>query len=102
MADVEWLGQRLLIPASLLVIDLDGYDFGQTWIVLGLAGFLFSAVLGTTFLGPETGRLSRLGAERGPDHPDVQSRIRRVLLLARIELVVLIAVILDMVLKPGL
>lgn len=109
MRDVEWLGQRLLIPAALLVVVFGvllvnevGYDFGETWITLALIGFAFSFVLGAGFLGPETGRIGALVAERGPDHPDVSRRIRRILLFSRFELLVLIAIVLDMIVKPGL
>jgi uncharacterized membrane protein len=108
-ADVEWLGTRLLVPSSLLVILFGvllasnvGYDFGQTWITLGFVAFALSFIAGAGFLGPETGRISRLAADRGPEDPDVQARIKRVLLVSRIELIILIAVILDMVVKPGL
>jgi uncharacterized membrane protein len=107
--DIEWLGTRLLIPASLLVLVFGvllvnniGYEFGDTWVILGLVGFAFSAVVGSAFLGPESGRISKLGAERSADDPEVQARIRRILLVSRIELLILILVILDMVVKPGL
>ena len=109
MRDVEWLGQRLLIPASLLVLVFGfllvneiGYEVADTWILLALAGFAFSFVLGAGFLGPETGRIGRLVDERGAEDPEVSRRIRRILLFSRVELVVLIAIVLDMVLKPGL
>src|SRR4051794_7432621 len=74
MADVEWLGTRLLIPSALLVVIFGGllvnevgYDFGDTWIILGLAGFAFSFIAGATFLGPESGRVARLAEERGAE-----------------------------------
>jgi uncharacterized membrane protein len=109
MADTEWLGTRLLIPSALLVVIFGallvgevGYDFGDTWIVLGLAGFAFSFIAGAGFLGPETGRLAGLAAERGADDPDVRRRIDRIFLVSRIELVILIGIVLDMVVKPGL
>ena len=109
MRDVEWLGQRLLIPASLLVLVFGfllvneiGYVVADTWILLALAGFAFSFVLGAGFLGPETGRIGRLVDERGAEDPEVSRRIRRILLFSRVELVVLIAIVLDMVLTPGL
>lgn len=108
-ADVEWLGTRLLVPSSLLVIVFGvllandvGYDFSQTWITLAFIAFAASFIAGAGFLGPESGRIAKLAADRGPEDPDVQRRIRRVLLISRIELVILIAVILDMVVKPGL
>lgn len=109
LADVEWLGARLLVPASLLVVlfgvllvDEAGYDFSQTWITLGFVAFLLSFLAGSGFLGPESGRIARLAADHGAESPEVKSRIRRVLTVSRIELVILVAVILDMIVKPGL
>jgi uncharacterized membrane protein len=109
-ADVEWLGLRLLTPASLLVavfgvllvIDSEVFEFSQFWVTAGLIAFLASAITGSAFLGPETGRISKLGAEKGPEDPEVQARISRVFLISRIELVILILIVLDMVVKPGL
>jgi uncharacterized membrane protein len=109
LADIEWLGTRLLLPSGflvvifgLLLVDDIGYDLGQTWLILALAGWVFSLIVGAGFLGPESGRIATLAADRGPEDPAVQSRARRLLLVSRIELVVLIALILDMVVKPGL
>ena len=110
MSDVEWLGNRVLVPSALLVVgfgvwmvlDSPAWEFSQTWISLGLAVFVASFVAGAGFLGPETGRISRLLDERGAEDSEVQRRIRRVLLVSRIELVLLIALILVMITKPGL
>ena len=109
LSDVEWLGTRLLTPSALLVVifgfgllsELD-YRVGDTWIWLALAAFAASFIDGAGFLGPESGRIGNLVAERGADDPEVQARIRRILLVSRIELVILVLVILDMVVKPGL
>jgi hypothetical protein len=107
--DVEWLGTRLLVPSSLLVVVFGvllvnevGYDFSDTWITLAFIAFAASFIAGAGFLGPESGRISKMGAERPADDPELQSRIRRILLVSRIELVILVLVILDMVVKPGL
>jgi hypothetical protein len=67
-----------------------------------LAVFVASFLAGAGFLGPETGRLGKLAEEKGADDPDVQRRIRRVFLISRIELVLLVLVVFDMVVKPGL
>ncbi len=109
LSDIEWLGTRLLTPAALLVVvfgfglisELE-YSVGDTWIWLALAAYVASFIVGAGFLGPESGRIGNLVAERGADDPEVQARIRRILLVSRIELVILILVILDMVVKPGL
>jgi uncharacterized membrane protein len=108
--DVEWIGLRLLNPAALLVVifgvllvlDQDAYGFDQFWITAGLGLFLLSAITGAAFLGPETGRIKALMANQGAESPDAQRRLARVLLISRIELLLLVLVVLDMVVKPGL
>ena len=110
MKAVEWVGMRVLTPASALVVafgvwlvlNSPAWDFSQTWVTLGLAVFLLSFITGAGFLGPESGRLGKLMEERPPDDPEVQRRIRRIVLISRTELVLLVAVIFDMVVKPGL
>lgn len=77
LADVEWIGTRVLIPASLavvgfgvwLVLNSPAWDFSQTWVTLGFVMFLASAITGAGFLGPESGRVSRLGGSAGPRIP---------------------------------
>ena len=110
MRDVEWIGNRVLVPSALLVvifggwmvIDQEAWEFSQFWVSAGLAIFLASFIAGAGFLGPESGRLGTLAEERSVEDPELQRRIRRLLLISRIELVLLIAVIFDMVVKPGL
>jgi uncharacterized membrane protein len=108
--DIEWLGARFLTPVSLLVggfgvwlvLDSPAWKFSQFFVSFGLAVFLASALTGAGFLGPESGRLSKLADERPADDPEVQARIRRILLISRIELVLLILVIFVMTAKPFL
>jgi uncharacterized membrane protein len=108
--EVEWIGLRVLNPASLLVvvlgvllvIEVEGYEFSQVWISAALAMFLASFITGAGFLGPESGRIGKLGEERGPTDPEVQRRIGRILVISRIEFVLLVLIVLVMVLKPGL
>ena len=109
LGDVEWLGTRLLTPSALLVVIFGfglvselNYSVGDTWIWLALLAFIASFIAGAGFLGPEAGRVGKLIEERGAEDAEAQSRIRRILLISRIELVILILVILDMVVKPGL
>lgn len=107
--DAEWVGTRIFTPASLLVlamgiwmvVDRPDFAFGDTWIVLGLGGILFSALVGSLFLGPESGRIGKLIEANGADNPEVQRRLRRIFVISRIELVVLLLIVVDMVVKPG-
>jgi hypothetical protein len=110
LGDVEWVGTRIFVPTSLLVvifgvwlvIEEPAWEFSQFWVSAGLAMFLASFFVGALFLGPESGRIKKLMDARGPEDVDVQTRIRRVLLTSRIELLFLILVIGDMIVKPGL
>lgn len=106
-SSAEWLATRVFVPASALVLVfgialvLDGpWSFDQLWIVLGLAGYAFSFLVGLLFLTPETGRIAKGIEAHGPTHETVVARIRRILAVSRFELAVLFVVLLDMSLKP--
>jgi len=107
--DIEAIGQRYLMGASILVL-LAGLTlviytpflyFSEPWVIVGLVGVAATIVTGAGFIGPEAGRLAVAAEERGPTDPEVQQRIRRIFLISRIDLVVLTVVVLDMVFKPG-
>ena len=107
-ADLEWVGLRQFTPASLLVLvsgiwaaSEGNWDFGETWISIGFAGWAASFLVGVGFFGPEGGRIARLVAAEGPASGRVLARIERLLVLSRLELVVLLVVIWAMVAKPG-
>ena len=105
--DKEVVGMRVFVPASLILflaaiammVNLH-WSWNQNWIVLGLIAFGLSFVLGAGFLGPEGGRIAELIEREGPDSPAAQARIRRILTVSRCELIVLLTVIVNMVVKP--
>jgi uncharacterized membrane protein len=106
--DIEWMSLRVFMPASILLIIFGiwtasegNWDFGQAWISIGFAAFLFSFFLGMAFLGPESGRIKRLVKDRSFEDPEVLRRVGRILVFSRIELLVLIVAIWAMVAKPG-
>jgi uncharacterized membrane protein len=107
-ADTEWVGMRVFLPASLLVLvagilmvaDSDFYGFGDDWVVIALVLFAITFLAGLLFFGPESGRIAKLIAAEGPASPAVQARVRRILALSRADLVLLYLVVYDMVLKP--
>jgi uncharacterized membrane protein len=105
-ADADWIGKRVYTPAALLVLGAGIWmvleadlGFGRGWIIVGLAGFAFSLIIGATFNGPESARIGRLIEERGPADPEVARRIKRILLSGRLELLVMLAVIFFMATK---
>ena len=110
-SEIEWYGTRVLIPSALIVVILGfsllhessgAYDLGQGWVLFGFIVFLLSFVTGAGYLGPESGRLSKLVEERGPDDPEYRARLKRIFFISRIELLLLVLVVLDMTVKPGL
>jgi uncharacterized membrane protein len=107
-SEAEFVGQRIFTSASLALLLLGiwmviigPWSFGMTWILFALVVFGSSFVLGAGFIGPESGRIGKLIAAEGPTAPEVHRRIKRIFLLTRIELVFLILVVFDMVVKPG-
>jgi uncharacterized membrane protein len=108
--DIERLGMTVFTPASILVLLLGialvwyhpAWEIGQLWVILGVVGIANTIVVGAAFLGPEAGRLARLTEERGTEDPEVLRRVQRIFTISRFDLAVLILVVVDMVVKPGL
>jgi len=105
--DSEVVGMRVFIPATwVLLLAAIGLmvnaslTWGQNWIVFGLIAWAASFAVGAGFLGPEGGRIAKIIEREGPESPAAQARIQRILLISRCELVVLLAVIVNMVVKP--
>ena len=109
--EIEWYGTRVLLPTAFALVILGfillhessgAYDLGQGWVLFGFLVWVFSFIAGAGFLGPESGRLGKIVQERGPEDPEYRRRLKRVFLVSRIELLLLILVVLDMAVKPGL
>ncbi|MGH2597612.1 MAG: DUF2269 family protein [Actinomycetota bacterium] len=109
--DIGVAGKTLLMPASitvlvfgiLLILYSPAWNFGQTWVLVGLGGIVLTIITGAGFLGPGSERLGKLMAEgHSPAEPEIEQRIRKIVGISRIDLVVLIVVVADMVFKPGL
>lgn len=107
--DVEWLGTRVFMPASIVLLIVGiwaasegNWEFSQAWISIGFAGYAISFLAGILFFGPESGRIAKLVQAEGAASPTVQARLGRLLTFTRIETVILLVVIWAMVAKPGL
>jgi uncharacterized membrane protein len=74
--------------------------YNQFWIIFGLVAWGLSAATGILFLGPEAHRLNKIAAEHGPKSPEAQARLRRILLVARVDIALMFLIVLDMVAKP--
>jgi uncharacterized membrane protein len=102
------IGPLVLAPAPLalvgfgiwLVIDSDAWEFGQTWIWLGLALFAAAFVVGAAFQSR-----AAIGAERAAaegDDAEAARQLGRWSWGSRLILVLLAVATWDMVFKPGL
>ena len=104
----EWLGKAFFGPLSIILV-LAGiglvikghWGFSTLWVIVGIAGFLASGLLGAVFLQKPATQLQGVLAEKGFEDPQVNQLIDRVFLLSRIDFVILTLVVLDMTLKPG-
>lgn len=100
-------GEKLFAPAGLvvlamgiaMVINSPEIGFGTTWVDVGLVGDALSFTAGVGGLAPRSRRIVALLAEKGAA-PETQAAIRRILLIARIDIAVLLLVVADMLLKP--
>jgi uncharacterized membrane protein len=106
--DVEWIGQRVLVPSALLavvsgvwmVIDSDFIGFGDDWIVIGIVLFAITFLAGALYFGPESGRTGKQAEAEGPS-PAVLGKLQRLLALTRADLMLLFLIIFDMTVKPS-
>jgi uncharacterized membrane protein len=104
---VAFLGGRYFPPLSLMVVGFGfwmvqdgdlGYD--ATWLKIGIAGWIASFVIGAGYLGPHASKLARLLDHQPPENDEVQDLIKRILLVARIDAVLLLVIVFDMTAKP--
>jgi Predicted integral membrane protein (DUF2269) len=109
LVDQERLALRLFVPSSLivvlmgiaLVIESDAWSFDQLWIVLGLIGYAATFATGLFYIKPASERIgAAMEREGGRLTPQLRTEIRKLMVKARVDQVVLAVVIFDMVAKP--
>ncbi|HEX2161319.1 MAG TPA: DUF2269 family protein [Thermoleophilaceae bacterium] len=107
--DINTIALRLYAPTSLillvagiLLVNEVGYDFGDLWITLAFLGWIISFILGIGYYGPQDKKLQALVAAEGPTAPGVAANARQALFVNQIELLILVLVVMDMTVKPGL
>jgi uncharacterized membrane protein len=106
----EWIGPRLYMPASLAVLGFgialvaasDAWSIEQLWIILALVGIAISAIGGAVFFGPQAKRIGEALRTEGAESERAQALIRRLFAVGRLDLLILLLIVADMVLKPGL
>lgn len=84
-----------------VLVVLSDWGFTTPWILVGLGGFATTFVTGIAFLKPVGERIAdALGRDAAMD-PAIISRLKKRLLVERIDMAVLITVVFDMAVKPS-
>ncbi|WP_269931404.1 DUF2269 family protein [Aminobacter sp. HY435] len=107
MRSVGELGNRLFMPASLVTLLLGlamcwfWVGFSDLWIVIGLAGYATTFMIGTFVFKPTADRMAAIIARDGVT-PAALDQGRRILKVARFDYAMMLVIVADMVLKPTL
>jgi uncharacterized membrane protein len=106
-ADIDVLAPVLFIPAAMatfifgLLSAIEGnWDFGQAWILIGLAGWLLSFLIGILYFKPESERIAALSEQGDAGMTEAMTRSKRMTAVDNFELTTLYVVAAAMVLKP--
>ena len=91
----------VLVFGVSLVLYSPGYGFTDAWILIGLAGYVATFVTGNFLIRPTVEKLAVASASEDPASPTVQALIARLFAISRVDQVVLVLVVADMVFKPG-
>ena len=106
--DAGWWAGRAHPAAGVLLLLTGGYmtsdrwDFSELWIILAVVGLVVAMGIGGALIGRASTELTR-GIEAGGGTMTAELRpvADRLLTASRLEILVLVLVIADMVIKPG-
>jgi uncharacterized membrane protein len=108
MTDAAWVGNWVFAPAALVLViagfglvGVGEWDW-DPWILFGIAVWALSFVIAAVYYSGARTEISDLLADHSVDAPPVRDRVRRYFMVAGIETTLLVLVIADMVVKPGL
>ena len=89
----------VLVLGIWMVLDSDAWDFGQTWVWLGLALLIAAALVGAIFLS--RAGLAAERAVRAADNTEAVRQLRRWSVGIGVIVALLVVATWDMVFKPG-
>jgi uncharacterized membrane protein len=102
------VGEKLFAPAGLVVVAMGismmvntDWGWGRFWVVAGLVGYAITFVTGVGVLAPLAKKVTALVEEKGPTDPETTAQIKKILLIARVDVARLLLVVIDMVTKPS-
>jgi uncharacterized membrane protein len=102
-----FVGEKLFAPTGLVVLlmgialVINGHlGWGHFWIVAALVGYAATFVTGVGVLSPLAKKVDALIESKGAESAEAQAAIKRILLVARVDVTVLLLVVADMTTKP--
>jgi uncharacterized membrane protein len=105
--DMAFIGPKIFLPASVVVLvsgvllTEDGnWPWSEPFILLGIVGWTAVSLIAFAYLTRAMGRVGARMAAEGPS-PELGSEVNRLVLLARVLILVLFAVVFVMIVKPG-
>ena len=104
---MAFIGPKIFMPASLVVLVTgallteDGnWDWSEPFVWLGILGWLLVAITAFAYLTRAMGQVGARLAADGPT-PEIGAEVRKLVVLARVLILVLFVIVLVMVVKPG-
>src|SRR5215210_5901335 len=91
----------LLLIAGILLVDKVGADASTLWIMLGMAGWVVSFLIGVLYYSRAGRRREAIVAAKGAGSEAFLALYRQVLSVNVLEIAILVLVVADMTLKPG-
>jgi uncharacterized membrane protein len=88
-----------VLIAGVLLTIIGGYSFGEPWISLGLAVWIFAFLLGILYYVPHGKKVSEAIEQHGEASPEAQALIDRTITVQRIDIALLVLVVFAMTTK---
>jgi uncharacterized membrane protein len=102
-----FVGMYVFLPSAIVVVLTGGllvedgnWDWGEPFVVFGLVGWALVVAVAFGYVVREMGKAGARMAAEGPT-PELAARVGRLVLIARVLIVVLVAIVFVMVVKPG-
>jgi uncharacterized membrane protein len=102
-----FVGEKIFTPSALVVlafgiamIEKGDLGYGEFWIVAALVGWAMTFLTGVGFFAPQTKKLNVLIEQHGIEHPVAQAQLKKILLVARLDVALLLLITADMAAKP--
>lgn len=108
--ELEWVGERFYPVFSVILVafgiwlvarDDGGFEFSDTFVQIGLTGWVISFLIGIGFYGREGKKRAGIVESEGAESPAVAASFQRTAMVNSFELLILLIVVVDMTTKPG-